>query len=43
MELEREKEEMEEADDGTPFGKNISSGMPPSGKYTTSPSYTGRM
>jgi hypothetical protein len=50
IELEREKEEIEggeapaaEADDGTPFGKNISSGMPPSTKYTTSPSYTGRM
>jgi pyruvate kinase len=50
IELEREKEEIEggeapaaEADDGTPFGKNISSGMPPSAKYTTSPSYTGRM
>jgi len=50
LELEREKEEIEggeapaaEADDGTPFGKNISSGMPPSAKYTTSPSYTGRM
>jgi hypothetical protein len=50
IELEREKEEIEggeapaaEADDGTPFGKNISSGMPPLAKYTTSPSYTGRM
>jgi hypothetical protein len=50
IELEREKEEFmmggeapAETDDGTPFGKNIPSGMPPSGKFTTSPSYTGRM